>query len=165
MPRIAVDVDALVEDLLTDFCFTAGRGERAATFFSASCVETKSEKTEQISDCLWLENHWIDAGIEHTWIASLECFPDRFVCDTRGVEFCNVEVVAKEVTGTGSVGCSGCGRQTHETRLLVDEVAVLCGGGAGRAACLVEARADHFCFFARGDHVVDGPRASSDGDV
>src|SRR5262245_55787945 len=124
MPRVAIDVDALVEDLLTDFGFTSGGGERAATFFSAACVETKSEKPEQIGDCLWLENHWIGAGLEHTRIASVERFTYRFVGDARGVEFRNVEVVAKKVTGTGPIGRSGGGRQTHETRLLVDEVAV-----------------------------------------
>src|SRR5215813_14220275 len=144
MPRIAVDVNALVENLLSDFALTTECAERAATFFSTPCVETKSEEPEQIGDCLGLENHGIDAGIEHPGIARIECFADRFVRNARGVEFGNVEVVAEEVTGTGPVGCSGSGRQTHKTRLLVDEVAVLGSVGARCATRLVETRADHF---------------------
>src|SRR5262245_12684719 len=115
MPRIAVDVYALVEDLLADFRFTTERGELAATFFSTPCVETESKEPEQIGDSLRFENHGIGAGLEYMWIPSIECFADRFVRNARGVEFGNVEVVAKEVTGTGPVGCSGYGRQTHQT--------------------------------------------------
>src|SRR6185369_15191302 len=118
MPRIAIDVDALVEDLLADFGFTARRGEWAAAFFSTTRVETERKEAEQIGDCLWLENHGIHAGLKNLWIACVECFADRFVRDACGVEFRDVEVVAKEVTRTRAIGCSRSCGQTHQSRLL-----------------------------------------------
>src|SRR5689334_16345540 len=110
MPRIAVDVYALVADLLAEFRFAAGRGERTPTFFSTACVETECKEPEQIGNCLRLENRRINTGLEHARVASIKCFADRFVCDARGVEFRNVKMVAKKVTGTGAIGCSGSGR-------------------------------------------------------
>src|SRR6185369_2406668 len=99
MPRITVDVYAVIENLLPEFCFAAGSGERAAAFFSTPCVESKSEKPQQIRNCLRLENRRIHAGFKHTRIASFKCFADRFVGDARTVEFRNVEMIAEEVTG------------------------------------------------------------------
>ena len=97
MPRIAVDVDAFVEDLLADFCLSARRGEWTASFFSTASVEIESEEPEQIGDCLRLENRRIDTGFEHARITRVERFANRFVGDARGVEFRNVEMVAQEV--------------------------------------------------------------------
>src|ERR1044072_5597091 len=165
MPRIAVDVNALVEDLLADSRFTAGRGEWTASFFSTARVETEGKEPEQIGDCLWLENPGIRAGPAHSRIAGVEGFPDRFIRHSCGVEFRHVEVVAKEVTRAGPIGRSGGCRQTHQTRLFIDEVAVLRGGRAGCTPRLVKGCADHFCFFAGGDYVVDGFRTSGDRDV
>ncbi len=98
MPRIAVDVYALVEDLFAEFRLAAGRGKRTAAFFSTACVETESEEPEQIGDCLRFENRRINAGFEHTRIARIQRFANRFVRDASGVEFRDVEMVSQEVS-------------------------------------------------------------------
>src|SRR6185503_7232409 len=110
MPRIAVDVYAFVEDLLAQFRLSARRGERAAALFSTPCVETESKEPEQIGYGLRLQNRGIHAGLENSWVASVQRFANRFVRYARGVEFRNVEVVAEEVTRARAVGCSGGGR-------------------------------------------------------
>src|ERR1043165_1263514 len=131
MPGITVNVDAFVEDLFAHFRFATRQREWTASFFSTPCVETERKESEQVSYCLRFEDHWIRAGIECARIASIECFSNRFICDVSGVEFADVEVVAQEVTGTGSIGCSRGGRETHQTPSFVEEVAVLRGISTG----------------------------------
>src|SRR5215216_2736014 len=110
MPRIAVDVYAFVEDLLTEFSLATGRGEWTTPFFGTASVKTKSEESEQVGDCLRFENRGIDTGFQHTRIACVERFANCFVSDTSGVEFCNVEVISEEISRAGSIG-SSCGHR------------------------------------------------------
>src|SRR6185503_16495989 len=111
MPRIAVDVDAFVEDLFAEFGLAAGSGERTAPFFSTASIEAEREEPEQICDCLWLEYRGINAGFENARVTSVECFANRFVGNTRGIEFRHIEVITKKIPGTRAVRCSGGGCQ------------------------------------------------------
>src|ERR1041384_7846074 len=102
MPRIAVDVDAFVEDLFTEFGLAAGRGKRTTTFLSTARVETKRKKPEQIGNGLRFENRRIHAGFEHARISRFDGFANRFVCDAGGIEFRHVEMVPQKVAGAAS---------------------------------------------------------------
>src|ERR1044072_9480650 len=110
MPRIAVNVDALVEDFFPKLRFATRQREWTTSFFSTPRVKTERKESEQVGNCLRFENHRICARLEHSRIASIERFANRFICDTSSIEFADVEVVAQEVTGTGGVRCSRSGR-------------------------------------------------------
>ena len=116
---------------LAEFRFTAGRGEWTASFFSTASVKTESKEPEQVGHCLWLEYHRIDAGFEHARITSIERFANRFVCDASGVEFRDIKVIAKKISGTGPSGVRAVVDKLTEARLFVDEVAVLRGRSTG----------------------------------
>ena len=98
MPRIAVDVYALVKNLFTDFRLSTRRRKRTTTFFRTARVKTKSKRAEQIRDCLRLEDHGICSRIERPRITCIECFANCFSGDAGSIEFGNVEMIAEEVT-------------------------------------------------------------------
>src|ERR1700752_4420206 len=165
MPRIAIDVDSLVEDLFADFRFTTRQREWTATLFSTPRVKTESKEPQQVGYCLRFENHGIRARLENFRIASLEGFANCFIGDASSVQLANVMVVAQKVTGARAIDCSCSGRQAHQARLFVDEVAVLCRRSTGFSACLVESGANHFRLFASRNDPVDFFGASRDGNV
>src|SRR6185295_15501069 len=125
MPRIAINIDALVKDLFAELRLATRQREWTTSFFSTPGVKTERKKSQQVGNCLRFENHGICARLENSRVARIERFANRLIGDASRVEFADVKVVAQEVTGTGSVRGSCSGRQTHQTRSLVDEVAVL----------------------------------------
>ena len=98
MPWVAINVDALVKNLLTDFGLSTRRGERTATLFSAARVEIELKESDEIGDCLRFENRWINSRLQHARITRVESFANGFVCDARRVEFRNVEMVSQKVS-------------------------------------------------------------------
>ena len=103
MPRVAVDVYALIENLFAEFCFSICRRKRTASFFSTACIEIESHKAGQIGNCLWLENRRINAWLQYAWITRVESLANRFVGDASSVEFCDVEMVSQKVSRTGPI--------------------------------------------------------------
>ena len=69
MPRIAVNIQPLVEDLLADFRLTTRRGKRTAPFFSTARVETERELAHEIRNGLRFEYRRIHSGFQHARIA------------------------------------------------------------------------------------------------
>ncbi len=74
-------------------------------------------------------------------------------------------MVSQEIAGAGAVSGTRSHAETHQTRSVVNEVAVLCKRRARAAACLMKTRANHFRLFTRGDRVVDRFRAARQRDV
>src|ERR1700754_172853 len=165
MPRIAVDIDALVEDFLAQLCLASRRGKWTPAFFRTARVKTERKEPEQIRDGLWFEYRRVNAGFEHSRTACIECFTNRFVGDTRSIEFGNVEMITQEVTGAAAVRCARGRCQTHQTRSFVSEVSVLCCRCSRGSTRLVKTRANDFRFFTRSNHIVDCLCARGDGNV
>ena len=69
MPGIAVNVDALVKNLLTDFGLSPWRRKRTASLFSTASVKTKAKESKEVSDGLRLEYRRIDSGFEYAWVS------------------------------------------------------------------------------------------------
>src|SRR4030095_5983657 len=110
-------------------------------FFSTTRVELERHEPKQVGDCLRFEYRRIDTRFKHARITRIERFADRLVRDARGVEFRDVEMVSQKVTGAGAVGRAGSSRQAHQTRSVVNEVAILRRRCSGAAARLMKSRA------------------------
>src|SRR5262245_34189545 len=121
MPRVAVNIQPFVKDLLAHLRLVTGSGKRTAPFFGTTRVETESKLAHEISDCLWFEYRGIDAGLEHARIPGIERFTNRFVGDASGVEFRDVEMVAQEISRTGPIRRAGSHSQTHQTTSIVNK--------------------------------------------
>ena len=106
MPRIAVDVDAFVEDLLAEFRFAARRenGLRPSSALRASKLKAKNPSRSATACGSRIAGYTPGSSTRGLRASSALRIASPA---TRGVEFRNVEVIAKKVTGAGSVGCSG----------------------------------------------------------
>src|SRR4026209_1414823 len=115
MPRIAINSNALIEDLFTDFSLTARQREGAVSFFSIPRVKTECKEPKQVGHGLRLKNYRICTGFENSRIPCIECFANCFVRNVTRIEFAYVEMVTQEISRTRSIWCARCCCQTHQT--------------------------------------------------
>ena len=113
MPRIAVDRDLVVKDLLTETRSSADLRVHTATFVGVPGVEGEAEISYQIRNSLRLEDHGINSRIDGSRISAFERLADRFTSDPICIELRNVVVTPEKISRACSVRRSRRNRQTH----------------------------------------------------
>src|ERR1700752_5525065 len=111
MPWIAVDVQALIEDLFADSGLPTRRRQRTATFFGAASVEIEREEAQQICHRLRFKNRRIYSGFHYAGTAPAGSFEDRFARDTSSIKLSNIKMVAEKIARAAAVLRPGRGRQ------------------------------------------------------
>ena len=100
MPRVAIDVDALVEDLFPDLGLAPGSRIRAAALIGAPRIEAQAD---QIVSRLGFKNNGIDPRFKCVRIFRGQRLFDGFPANSPGVELRNIKMVAEKITGAASV--------------------------------------------------------------
>jgi len=92
MPRVAVNVDAIVEDFFSDPCFPVFRRVRTAAFIGAAGIEAEAE---QVVGGLGFEDDGVGAGVEQTRVFGGDGFLNGFSANAGRIQLGDVKVVAE----------------------------------------------------------------------
>ena len=147
MPRIAVDRDPFVKDLVAETRSAADFRINAAALIGVAGVECETEIPDKIGNGLRFEDHCVNARIDRPGIPAFEGLSDRLTCDAIGIELRNVVVAAKKVARARAVRRSRSNRKADVRRSFKVEVAVLRRRAAGLGTCGVKAGSDHLVLF------------------
>src|SRR5215472_2623204 len=145
MPRIAVEIETLVEDLFADLCAAVRRRVRAAAFVGAAGIEPE---LDEIASSLSFENHRINARLECARVARGQGFVDGLASDAIRIELSDIEMGAQKITRTAAIGRSSGNGEANQTGAFVMKVPVASGEPMSAAAGMMESGADHFMFLA-----------------
>src|SRR5204863_2220147 len=104
--RVAVQVQAFVEQLLAHARLAVLRRERAATFLGGAGVEGRGQKAEQVGNRLRLENYRVRRGLDRLRVLRTDRLADRLFRDVLCIQSGEIEVVAGVIPRSGSVGAA-----------------------------------------------------------
>ncbi len=143
MLRIAVQVDALVEQGLPDARLAVLGREGAPSFVCRPRIEAVGQETHQIGHCLGLEDDRVDARFDALRLLRPNRLAHRLPGDPLHVQACEIEVIASEVSRTGAIRAA---RREAEAALAGSEKPAVAVGRRRRPrrrAGDVEPRAGH----------------------
>ena len=144
MLRIAVQIDALVEQGLADARLAVLGREGAPSFVCRPRIEAVGQETHEIGHRLGLEDDRVDARFDALRLLRPNRLAHRLSGDPLYVQAREIEVIACEVPRTGAI--SAARREAEAALAGSEEPAVAVGRRRRprRCACDVEPRAGYF---------------------
>src|SRR5437870_1078728 len=138
-------------------------------FFLSSSADHRdlhSFPTRRSSDLrLRLQNDRIDARLQKLRTFRCKRFLDRLVANARRIEFGDIKMVAKKITGTAAIRSARRDGQTDQTGTAVMKIAVFRADGRCSAIGMMKTRANHSLFFAGSNNLVDCFGAAGNGKI